>query len=145
MVTDSQSGDDVIRVVDYKTGSRSIKNDMPNVDSIFQQPFAPNLHPDYYLQTMLYAAMVKASKKLNEQGLPVSPALLFIQHASSDHYDPILKFGREPIRDITEYSLRFNELLEQKTNEMFDSNVPFSPTSDLNTCRTCPFAPFCRR
>ena len=75
----------------------------------------------------------------------VVPALIFIQHASSDHYNPILKFGREPIRDIAEYSLRFNELLEQKINEMFDSNVPFSPTSDLNTCRTCPFAPFCRR
>ena len=137
---------------DYKTGSRQLKP-LPDVESIFD-PSQVHNHSDYYLQTFVYADIVSRQQQADgptgsaPSGMStqkVVPALLFIQHASSDHYDPILKFGREPIRDIAEYSLRFNELLEQKTNEMFDSNVPFTPTSDLNTCRTCPFAPFCRR
>ena len=147
-----QTQDGTIRVVDYKTGSRQLKS-LPDVESIFD-PSQVHNHSDYYLQTFVYADIVSRQQQADgptgsaPSGMStqkVVPALLFIQHASSDHYDPILKFGREPIRDIAEYSLRFNELLEQKTNEMFDSNVPFSPTSDLNTCRTCPFAPFCRR
>ena len=147
-----QTQDGTIRVVDYKTGSRQLKP-LPDVESIFD-PSQVHNHSDYYLQTFVYADIVSRQQQADgptgsaPSGMStqkVVPALLFIQHASSDHYDPILKFGREPIRDIAEYSLRFNELLEQKTNEMFDSNVPFTPTSDLNTCRTCPFAPFCRR
>ena len=147
-----QTQDGTIRVVDYKTGSRQLKS-LPDVESIFD-PSQVHNHSDYYLQTFVYADIVSRQQQADgptgsaPSGMStqkVVPALLFIQHASSDHYDPILKFGREPIRDIAEYSLRFNELLEQKINEMFDSNVPFSPTSDLNTCRTCPFAPFCRR
>ena len=147
-----QTQDGTIRVVDYKTGSRQLKP-LPDVESIFD-PGQVHNHSDYYLQTFVYADIVSRQQQADgptgsaPSGMStqkVVPALLFIQHASSDHYDPILKFGREPIRDIAEYSLRFNELLEQKINEMFDSNVPFSPTSDLNTCRTCPFAPFCRR
>ena len=144
-----QTQDGTIRVVDYKTGSRQLKP-LPDVESIFD-PSQVHNHSDYYLQTFVYADIVSRQQQADgptgsaPSGMStqkVVPALLFIQHASSDHYDPILKFGREPIRDIAEYSLRFNELLEQKTNEMFDSNVPFTPTSDLNTCRTCPFAPF---
>ena len=147
-----QTQDGTIRVVDYKTGSRQLKP-LPGVESIFD-PSQVHNHSDYYLQTFVYADIVSRQQQADgptgsapsgKSIQKVVPALLFIQHASSDHYDPILKFGREPIRDIAEYSLRFNELLEQKINEMFDSNVPFSPTSDLNTCRTCPFAPFCRR
>ena len=147
-----QTQDGTIRVVDYKTGSRQLKS-LPDVESIFD-PSQVHNHSDYYLQTFIYADIVSRQQQADgptgsaPSGMStqkVVPALIFIQHASSDHYNPILKFGREPIRDIAEYSLRFNELLEQKINEMFDSNVPFSPTSDLNTCRTCPFAPFCRR
>ena len=143
MVTDSQSGDDVIRVVDYKTGARDIKNDMPNVDSIFQQPFAPKLHPDYYLQTMLYAAMVKASKKLNEQGLPVSPALLFIQHAAAEGYDPVLKMGKQRMTDIADYSADFLSHITRLLGEIFSTHQPFVPTTDRTICAKCPYRQFC--
>ncbi|MBQ4387267.1 MAG: PD-(D/E)XK nuclease family protein [Prevotella sp.] len=53
--------------------------------------------------------------------------------------------GREPISDIADHSARFTQLLEQTVSDMFSPALPFSPTTDLRVCRTCPYAPFCRR
>jgi len=138
--------DGTIRVVDYKTGSKRPK-DMPDTDAIFL-PENIHEHSDYYLQTFLYTDIV--SQQLSKFGLPpsnynVAPALLFIQHTRTDNYNPVLKMGKEPIRDIAVYSERFNELLNQKISEMFSPDIPFSPTNDTTTCNSCPYAPFCRR
>ena len=137
-----------IRVVDYKTGSSRLKP-LPDVEAIFLPEFIHE-HADYYLQTFVYADIVSRSPhllNLQSTALPrkVSPALLFIQHAGAADYDPTLCFGREPISDISAFSARFNELLGQKISELFSPDIPFVPTTDLRICRTCPYAPFCRR
>jgi CRISPR/Cas system-associated exonuclease Cas4 (RecB family) len=139
--------DGTIRVVDYKTGSRRLKP-LPDVDAIFK-PENISEHSDYYLQIFTYADIVDRQKHNlpHTSGflpLRVSPALLFIQHAGAENYDPTLCFGHEPIRDITDYTNRFNELLETKIREIFSSDHPFAPTQNLRICRTCPYAPFCR-
>ena len=72
-------------------------------------------------------------------------ALLFIQHAGAKDYDPTLCFGKDKILDIADYSARFNELLEQKVNEIFSPEIPFTPTTDLKICRICPYLQMCRR
>ena len=129
-----------IRVVDYKTGSRRLKP-LPDVDAIFQ-PENIHEHSDYYLQTFLYADIVH-----RQQGskCKVAPALLFIQHAAADDYDPTLCFGRDRISDVAPYSERFNELLQQKLTDIFSPDIPFTPTTDLRICRNCPYAQMCRR
>jgi len=145
-----QMSDGTIRVVDYKTGSRQLKP-LPDVDAIFDATQVHN-HSDYYLQTFVYADIVSrqhAAKDASaaagmERACKVAPALLFIQHAGAENYSPILQFGHEAISDISVYSTRFNELLELKIKEIFAPEQPFTPTSDLNICRTCPFASFCR-
>ena len=133
--------DECIRVVDYKTGSRRLKP-LPDVDAIFL-PENIHEHSDYYLQTLLYADIVRQDPKY--KATQVAPALLFIQHAAADNYDPILYFGRDRISDIATYSTRFNELLQQTLNSIFSPDVPFHPTSDLRVCSTCPYASMCRR
>ena len=130
--------DERIRVVDYKTGSRQLRP-LPDVESIFA-PEKIHEHSDYYLQTFVYADIVRQKRQK-----PTSPALLFIQHAAADDYDPTLRFGREPILDIADYSARFNELLDQQITQIFSPDVDFLPTSDLKTCRTCPYQQMCRR
>lgn len=127
-----------IRVVDYKTGSRRLKP-LSDVDAIFL-PENIHEHSDYYLQTFLYADIVRR----NEQ-CPVVPALLFIQHAGTKDYDPTLCFGQHPISDIAEYSKHINELLQEKLVEMFSNDVPFIPTSDLRICQSCPYRLMCHR
>ena len=148
--------DEYIRVVDYKTGSKRLKP-LADVEAIFL-PENIHEHSDYYLQTFVYADIIQRSLaesgsslklqtpniKLQTSNIKVSPALLFIQHAGGEGYDPTLCFGREPVRDIAQYADRFNELLDEKITEIFSPDVPFVPTDDLRTCSTCPFAPMCR-
>jgi len=132
------TADERIRVVDYKTGSNQPRP-LAGVEAIFD-PVQLHNHSDYYLQTFLYADIVS-----RERHKPVSPCLIFIQHAGADDYDPTLRFGREPILDVATYSQQFNELLQQKVDEIFSPDQPFHPTDDLRICQSCPFAPMCRR
>ena len=136
LITDGS--DEYIRVVDYKTSNRRPKP-IADVEAIFL-PENIREHSDYYLQTFVYADIISRQRPDHK----VSPALVFIQHAGGDNYDPTLCFGSQPVRDIAQVSARFNELLEETITEMFSPDVPFQPTSDQRTCSTCPFAALCR-
>ena len=127
-----------IRVIDYKTGSKQLKP-LADVDAIFKQESLAN-HSDYYLQTFLYAALVK--KKY--PAIPVSPALLFIQHAAGKDYDPTLCFGREPITDVGPNLQRFMELLQSIVDDMFNSDIPYQPTENRDRCTFCPYHLLCK-
>ena len=139
-ITDSQTGDQHIRVVDYKTGSRRLKT-LPDVAAILDPANIPD-HSDYYLQAFLYSIIVKDKSLKSKE---VSPALLFIQHAGTDDYDPTLCLGREPVRDIATVADEYMQLLNQTISEIFNEDLALSPTDDLDRCHTCPFAPICGR
>lgn len=130
-----------LRVVDYKTGGRKIKA-MPDLESIFD-PDKLKDHSDYYLQAMLYSMIVEQSGSVNPLKLPVSPALLFIQHTTGEDYDPTLCFGKEPITDAGMHRDKFMERLKVKVEEIFNPDIPFTPTTDDNICKTCPYAQIC--
>ena len=150
-ITDPANGQQRIRVVDYKTGSR-LPKPMPDVDSIFDPAQITN-HSDYYLQAFLYSHIVQSSgfrvqkSDIIIQGsqYQVSPALLFIQHAGADGYDPTLCLGREPVRDIAPHSERFITLLDQTVRTIFDASTNFTPTDDRERCKHCPYAALCGR
>ena len=153
-LVDEGTAKERIRVIDYKTGSRQLKP-LSNVDAIFD-PKNIHEHSDYYLQTLLYADIVRTDRPSSLLSPPssllhlpsdiaVSPCLIFIQHAGAADYDPTLCFGREPISDIAPHSQRFNELLSQTITDILSPDVPFQPTTDLQVCATCPFASICRR
>ena len=137
-VADPATGEDRIRVIDYKTGARHLRP-MPDVDAIFDPAQIPN-HSDYYLQAFLYSYIVR--QKHTE---PVSPALLFIQHAGAEGYDPTLIVGREPVSDISVHADRFIERFKETVTDIFNPDLPFAPTDDRNRCRCryCPYAALC--
>ena len=156
-VVDPETGLDRIRIIDYKTGARHLRP-MPDVDAIFDPAQIPN-HSDYYLQAFLYSYIVKANpteyislpsslatdpSPLTPQPL-VSPALLFIQHAGAEGYDPTLVIGREPVRDIAPHSEHFIERFRETVNDIYNPDLPFTPTDDRNRCRSCPYAALCGR
>lgn len=126
-----------IRVIDYKTGSRELKP-LAGVEEIFA-PQNNKSHNDYYLQTFIYANIIR-----NKTETPVSPALLFIQQAGSEEYDPTLCFGKTRIYDVAESRESFMQLLQQKINEIFDPSNPFTPTDDERKCQYCPYITLCR-
>ena len=136
-ITDSETVKERIRVIDYKTGAKKQK-DLPDVAAIFD-PVNVKDHSDYYLQAFLYSHIVRQNTDL-----PVSPALLFIQYAGSDNFDPVLKLGKYPVRDIATVSDEFMKLLTEKMSEIFCQDLAFSPTEDQDRCRTCPYQILCR-
>jgi CRISPR/Cas system-associated exonuclease Cas4 (RecB family) len=146
-LVDEETSRERIRVVDYKTGSQQLKV-LSDVDAVFD-PKNIHEHSDYYLQTLLYADIIRNKRPANFLHLPsdiaVSPALLFIQHAGAENYDPTLCFGREKILDVATYSQRFNELLSQTVNKILSPDVPYTPTTDLQVCASCPYLKICRR
>ena len=137
-ITDPVSGEERIRVIDYKTGARHLRP-MPDIEAIFDSAQIPN-HSDYYLQAFLYSHIVR-----QHQTEAVSPALLFIQHAAADGYDPTLVIGRDPVTDIAVHSDRFIALLKETTDAIFSPALRFTPTDDRNRCRPCPYAALCGR
>ena len=136
-ITDPETGEERIRVIDYKTGAKKQK-DLPDVAAIFD-PANVKDHSDYYLQTFLYSHIVR-----KDTNLPVSPVLLFIQYAGGEGYDPTLKLGKDPVRDIATASDEFMQLLTEKISEIFCQDLAFSPTEDQERCRTCPYQMLCR-
>ena len=136
-VADPVTGEDRIRVIDYKTGSRRLKP-LADVEAIFD-PASIKEHSDYYLQAFLYSHIVR-----QQTSSAVSPSLLFIQHAGTDNYDPTLCLGKEPVRDIATLSERFIQQLDSTTAEIFNPALSFVPTDDRSRCRSCPYASLCR-
>ena len=133
----TKDGIEIIRVIDYKTGSRQPRP-LVDVDAIFAPESLQN-HSDYYLQAFLYSCIIRAQ----HPATPVSPALLFIQHSGSSDYDPTICFGRTPINDVAEFSKRFTELITEKIDEIFNPQIAFVPTDDRNRCRNCPYKQLC--
>lgn len=144
---------DVLRVVDYKTGSRTPDGmEKKTVDEVFNSDNIDSCHSDYYLQAMLYSVIVRHQNKmsddndtkaLNPRQLPVRPALLFIQKSKSV-MDPVLKLDGESIGDIAKYESDFRELLKRQVEEIFDKDVPFVATDKEKRCDGCPYARICK-
>lgn len=141
------SGNAVIRVVDYKTGSKvASAND---IDAVFStDKSALGKHSDYYLQTLLYCNMLTSPETPRTDTLgigdkPVVPTLLYPHKALQDGYNPVLKFGKDIINDsrdyVEEYKKNFNRIL----TEIFDMSKPFSPANDPETCSRCRYAGIC--
>lgn len=133
-----------IRVIDYKTG-KSMTSTPVDVDDIFTDEKLSEKHKDYYLQTFLYASIVKHHPQLNPAQLPVSPALLFIQQTAGEDYDPTLLLEKEKVLDIGEYDAKFKENLQQLLSEIYNPSIPFAPTSELKRCTYCAYRQLCDR
>ena len=132
-------GTERVRVIDYKTGSRRLKS-LAGVDAIFA-PESLKMHSDYYLQAFLYSHIVR----LKYKDLPVSPALLFIQHAGVDNYDPTLCLDNKPVDDIAAVSESYMQHLAEVINDIFDPAISFVPADDMKRCQNCPYACLCGR
>ena len=148
-LTAPSPGGSQLRVVDYKTGAHHL-TPLPSLEAVFDPAQLRN-HNDYFLQAMLYARLVSRRLRLGGEGtLPapqdaaVAPALLFIQHAAVEGYDPVLQIGRERLTDMgTDVGQQFERMLKEKVEEIFAPDNSFTPTDNSDTCRTCPYLQLC--
>ena len=141
-VTDKSDEQEKLRIVDYKTGKAMKKDEMPDVEAIFDNAMVEK-HSNYFLQTFLYGMIAGFSDQYNPQHHKVVPALFFVQQSSRDDYDPTMSLGKRPIDDLRPYRDTFLEHLKQVIDEIFNPAIPFSPTEVTRRCEKCPFAPLC--
>ncbi len=131
-----------IRVVDYKTGvlpSRKVSS----IEDIFGTEFIHQMHSDYYLQSFLYSYIIRHNLKYNADNLPVSPALLFIQHTGGKDYDPTLMIGKEKVIDIDTYADEYSKKLHEVLTDIFEPVLSFEPTEHKDRCTLCPYNKLC--
>ena len=141
-ITDRQSGTEMIRVIDYKTG-RCPNRKVNSVEDIFKIPVDTDLHADYYLQAMLYAMIIKNDSRINGRKLAVSPALLFIQNTSKENYDPTIIIGKDKVKDIATYEEEFSCRLDKVLSEIFEPQTAFYPAENKAVCEYCPYRSLC--
>src|SRR5574344_208179 len=132
-----------LRVIDYKTGHKPVRNSIKDIEEIFSGEAMTKAHTDYYLQAILYSLIVSHDITLNKEQKAVSPALLFIQSAGGEEYDPTLLFGKDKIIDAREYYKGFKTHLQALLADIFEPEKPFIPTEDKKRCDTCQLASLC--
>lgn len=131
-----------IRVIDYKTGTS--KKSKPAVIGDLFDDSKVALHTDYYLQTLLYASIVGRDRRLNPDASPVAPALLFIQSAGAENYNPILSLDKQLISDASIYDDTLWPGIAEIIAEINNPHLAFLPTPDKQRCGSCPFAALCK-
>ena len=133
-----------IRVIDYKTGRLATKR-VTSIDELFTGDDYQEKHTNYYLQATLYALIVSHDQATNSLHLPVSPALIFIQHTAANDYDPTLLLDKDKMVRATDYEQAFDTGIRQVLQQIFDPSQPFSPTPHRERCANCVYHNLCHQ
>ncbi|MBO7260778.1 MAG: PD-(D/E)XK nuclease family protein, partial [Bacteroidaceae bacterium] len=124
----------VIRIVDYKTGSR--KNEPKEISELFTPGKNRNsqvLQIFYYAYTLCCKAEF-ADKK-------IAPVLLHTRHSSgADESSVYMNMNNESVTDFSNsHSESFGKELEALFSEIVNPDIPFSQCEEADTCKYCPF------
>ncbi len=126
-------------VVDYKTGA--VKNEFKSIAALFG---ADNKqHNPAVLQVMLYSVLLKQKYPERE----VVPQLYFMRELYNKdvNFSITDKENKCTVDSIAPYAENFTATLTTTLSELFNPAVPFSQTSDLDTCTYCDYRQLCSR
>lgn len=133
--------DGFIRVIDYKTGEKN--NSFQTVEELFSDDRMKR--NDAVLQTFLYSYMVLQSMK----DKPVQPSLFFVRDIYQPGFDlRVLQSENRKksfLYDFRNLTSEFELHLVPLLNELFNPEIPFEQTSDIENCKNCPYMAICMR
>lgn len=147
---------DILRIVDYKTGSvHAVAESMESV-------FAGEYTGRNLLQLWLYANLFDALQDKcmdkdaprpllqlfeKRENIPSQPMLLELYDVNAIlkgiHTYPVIEAETQMSHSLQNEAFLSN--LEAMLCQIFDKDIPFEPTSDPDTCRLCPFKAICWR
>ena len=128
--------------IDYKTGRHTNKGKFETIADLFNPDKVDKCKEIF--QTFCYSLALTELYPDNA----IKPALWFVKAAKAvDDFDIIQSINRKPhpVEDFRGYKEEFNEGLVRLVTEIFDQQVPFTQTTDIDKCRTCPFVGICGR
>jgi hypothetical protein len=130
---------DVIRVIDYKTGRDSLE--FADIPSLFQSGGNRNKAA---FQTLLYTLLYKKNV-VRYANVRLIPGLMNRINLFNDDFVFGLKHGRQNIQDATSLLPEFEELVKGLLTEIYNPDVPFDQTEDVEVCKYCPYHQVCYR
>lgn len=94
----------------------------------------------------LYYAYI-LSQQPDFKDIPLAPVLLYTRTTSkASEQDLYYRINKEPLKDFCSQCMPdYEKRLVSVIRELFDPSVPFTQTTDLDTCKHCCFADICKR
>lgn len=128
----------VLRVIDYKTGKDQL--DFENIPSLFSRD---NKRNKAAFQTLLYALLYKSNSK--GETSRIVPGLINRMNLFDKEFQFGLKYGNTYVDDVDPLLPEFELLLTEVLDELFSPEIPFDQTTNLDTCKFCPYQAICYR
>ncbi len=127
------------RIVDYKTGKDQLK--YKDFEGLFDREGKDQNKA--LIQTLFYTYVYERSRSVRD----VEPHLYTVKDLKngtlfSEKRRDGLKLSDQ---NLDYFKEQFELKLSEKLNEMFDETVPFVQTTNLETCKYCPFRKICQR
>ena len=127
-----ESGHEVTRIIDYKTGGS--QKPIKSIDELFHR----DKPRDGYVFQAFYYAYLMSSKYER-----IAPSLLFVRNTSDEAFEPHILIDKHPVEDFAVYRDAFAQLLHETINEIFNSDIPYTATTNKDACKYCKFTSLC--
>lgn len=135
----NESGREVTRILDYKTGG-SLKK-IKSIDELFLRD---KPRDGYVFQAFYYSYLINREYK-HRGGISIAPSLLFMRNTSDEAFEPHILIDNHPVEDFSIYHDQFEQLLHDTIEEIFNSDVPYTATTNEDACKYCKFTALCGR
>lgn len=131
--------DNLLRVIDYKTGKDN--TDMKKgLADLFVRDGERNKAA---FQTILYALLY--TPYVRDADVRILPGLMNRMNLFEDDFQFGLKIGSKYIDDIRSLLPEFEGYLKAMLQELFDPAMPFDQTTDVKQCKICAYQGICYR
>ena len=128
----NESGREVTRILDYKTGG-SLKK-LSNISELFLRD---KPRDGYVFQAFYYSYL------MSQEYDCIAPSLLFMRNTSDATFEPHILIDQHPVEDFSIYQEQFGKLLHETIEEIFNSDIPYTATTNKEACKYCKFTSLC--
>lgn len=127
-----ESGREVTRILDYKTGGSQKK--IKSIDELFQRD---KPRDGYVFQAFYYSYLMSREYRC------IAPSLLFMRNTSDEAFEPHILIDQHAVEDFSVYCDQFEQLLRDTIEEIFNSDIPYTATTNADACKYCKFTALC--
>lgn len=132
----------IIRVVDYKTGTAKDKGVFSSIDDLFDPKKLDKVKEVFQIFTYCYAL------KQQEGYKDIKPELWFVRNTASDYLPNVSYSDSKVISEVQSFN-RWEDVFVEKLKgllaDIFDTSKPFSQTTDEKVCKKCAYISICGR
>jgi len=127
-------GTKCLRIIDYKTGRKSGKDTIKNMDALFTDS---KDYPENALQALIYSLMWAKA------GMPVVPMLYYVPSMNAKEFSPYICIDKEIVTDFREIADDFRSRLIEKLAVLINPSTSFKPTQETGHCKYCDYKLLC--